>query len=671
LSVAEQIVTPLPRPAQRGRGNFFMRPLTWLFGVLIGTTLIYLPGLNGPFLFDDPPNVVQPLTAWLGGQIGWQEIIFGNDSGPLHRPLAMLTFLANASLSGLSPWPFKATNLAIHLACGVLIYALLSRLLARDTQFKTGRFAALIVSAIWLLHPMQASTVLYVVQRMEQLSALFTLAALLLYVHARQCFEQGHRRSALIHLFVLLPLATLAAILSKENGVLVPLFCLVLELGYFRDSAAMPRPRVVTWFFCVTLLVPGLLALFWFWRHPQQLLGGYAGRLFTPVERLMSEPRALMDYMGALLLPRGPSLGLYTDDFAVSHSLLDPVSTLAAIVGLIALVVAALWSRKYIPAFFVGIGFYLVGHSMESTVIPLELYFEHRNYLPSVGFFLAVVGLVHWAVLRVLPHISNNPLRSRRLLSTGVVLLLLALGVATLARASVWSSWPVLAAQGARQHPDSIRAQMDHATNLMAVGQFDAAQRVIDHVGTIENPAAKHIAAIDTVLLQCVVHHATNPSSVARIAAIQGAKLQLSDMLAFEMLGRELNGHGCQGLAEAQLAVMITEIVDAAPQPGALIQLWRSRYIASNLFMDSGQYVKAEQQVSLAWATGHADPSIGLLLANLEYLNGNVAGAKIMLADANRHIPWWDRRNVALGIKLKQLFENPPPANIAGKPNPQ
>src|SRR5690606_37588290 len=148
----------------------------WVLGVAILTAIVYFPGLNGPFLFDDPPNILIPFQAWLDGKTGWQELVLGNRSGMLGRPISMLTFLANASTTGLSVVPFKATNVAIHILSGVLIYILLERLLACDPNLKVkARAIALLVTAIWLLHPMQVSTVLYVVQRMAQLSAFFTL----------------------------------------------------------------------------------------------------------------------------------------------------------------------------------------------------------------------------------------------------------------------------------------------------------------------------------------------------------------------------------------------------------------------------------------------------------------------------------------------------------------
>ena len=67
------------------------------------TALAYLPGLGGPFLFDDPPNLITPFSAWLDGDIGWREIIFGNGSGLFGRPLSMLSF-----------WPMRPSAASIR-----------------------------------------------------------------------------------------------------------------------------------------------------------------------------------------------------------------------------------------------------------------------------------------------------------------------------------------------------------------------------------------------------------------------------------------------------------------------------------------------------------------------------------------------------------------------------
>jgi protein O-mannosyl-transferase len=150
-----------------------MQPFFWLLALMTITVLIYLPGINGPFLFDDAQNIVSPIQAWLDGRTGWQDIVFGNRSGLFGRPLPMATFLANAALSGLAAMPFKATNIAIHIICSILIYKLIFALLQRDPLLGSrAKIYALLVCALWLLHPMQVSTVLYIVQRMAQLSTL-------------------------------------------------------------------------------------------------------------------------------------------------------------------------------------------------------------------------------------------------------------------------------------------------------------------------------------------------------------------------------------------------------------------------------------------------------------------------------------------------------------------
>src|SRR5690606_30370486 len=113
--------------------------------------------------------------------------------------------------------------------CGLLLFWLILLILETEQpRSRTNRLLALFVATVWLLHPLLSSTVLYVVQRMTQLSALFTLLALISYITARRTLPTQHRKGLLL-LFVLTPLLTLAAFLSKENGALAPLLCLCIE----------------------------------------------------------------------------------------------------------------------------------------------------------------------------------------------------------------------------------------------------------------------------------------------------------------------------------------------------------------------------------------------------------------------------------------------------------
>src|SRR5690606_5451195 len=104
------------------------------------------------------------------------------------------------------------------------------------------------VAATWLLHPLLVSTVLYAVQRMAQLSTFFTLLALLAWLKARTADKP---RSFYFFGWFVMPAMSLLAMLSKENGALLPLYFLLLEVCAFRAGLAdMKRsPRLALWLF--------------------------------------------------------------------------------------------------------------------------------------------------------------------------------------------------------------------------------------------------------------------------------------------------------------------------------------------------------------------------------------------------------------------------------------
>ena len=160
-----------------------------LAGLLALVMLAYLPGLRGPFVFDDYPNIVNNPTVAVTTLTAQNlyTAASSNTSGPLGRPLAALSFaLDHYRAGGFYPLAFKLTNLAIHLLNVLLVYALVGRVARRLGAGEGSAAVALFTALLWGLHPLQLTSVLYVVQRMTSLSALWVLAGGWLWLVGRQ-----------------------------------------------------------------------------------------------------------------------------------------------------------------------------------------------------------------------------------------------------------------------------------------------------------------------------------------------------------------------------------------------------------------------------------------------------------------------------------------------------
>src|SRR6185312_6280031 len=197
-------------------------------------------------------------------------------------------------------------------------------------------------------------------------------------------------------------LGTALGLTSKETAVLLPVFAFLAEwivLRFARATLAghpLPEgpgkqaqdPRL-WWTFVITLFVPAVLGTAWLMRaflHP----GAWAGRDFTLAQRLLTEPRVLVDYLHWTLLPNPMALSLYHDEIVVSTGLLTPWTTLGAIVLLAALIALAVWLRNRQPLVSLAIGWFFAAQLLTATIIPLELVYEQRMYFASIGVLLAV-----------------------------------------------------------------------------------------------------------------------------------------------------------------------------------------------------------------------------------------------------------------------------------------
>ena len=422
------------------------------------TALLYLPALGGPFVFDDVTNILLVPEVHIKA-ISLEALsaaISTGQSGPLGRPISVLSFSLSYYFSGMSPTAFKSANLAIHLLTGIGVFllarALLPLLFQGKERLSWATATSAFIASVWLLHPLNATTVLYTVQRMTGLSALFTFYGLVAYVHGRHLLTRGQPRGAWWAWGGLVLGCALAA-LSKENGVLLLPLALLLEIVFFRlraEHTVRSRTRLLVY---IGLVAPITVAITAIVFDPVRTLSleSYQFRDFTLTERLMTEARVLWFYIKLIVIPSIADMGMYHDDIAISRSLLSPPTTIPAVGALLVTAIAALATVRRYPTYSFAVLWFLIGHSLESSFIPLEIAHEHRNYLPSFGI---VFGLVV-GTNRLISTFTNR----RSAIALAAVYLCL-LAFTTSMRVSDWRSEEQLYKSDARRHPFSARSHV-------------------------------------------------------------------------------------------------------------------------------------------------------------------------------------------------------------------
>lgn len=422
-------------------------------GVLVAG--VFYPGLAGPFIFDDRPNIIEN-TALHVDHLNLEGLLYAAYSfqpGHGSRSLSMLSFALDYWRGGLNPQVFKITNLVVHLLTTFALLGMLRRLLMiAEWPPRRAFFGALVMALLWAVHPLQISSVLYVVQRMQTLSTLFLVLAFWAYLGMRQ--EQmlggsGRQHGALTLLFWLLGFA------AKEDAILLPLYALVMELTVLRFRAANPFVEAFLrrGYMGVAIVGAAIYLLivaphFWSWH-------AYPGRDFSSWERLLSQGRVLIMYIGQVLWPLPSRLPFYYDDFVVSRGILQPFATLWSWLSIFSLIGWAWCWRFKQPLFSLGVFVFFSGHFMTSNVIGLELAFEHRNHLPLIGAVLAVsdIAIVIWRRLRLPQRWGVAP----------ILMILIALGGVAWSRAQDWGEILPLSERLVEYSPHSERAWLQLA----------------------------------------------------------------------------------------------------------------------------------------------------------------------------------------------------------------
>lgn len=436
---------------------------------------IYSNSLDCAWHLDDFHSITQNSAVQLKS-LTWEGIYRSLHADPkashkLYRPVAGLSFAVNYFLSGTNPFSYHMVNLFIHWVTSVFLFLFIYRTLKLPVlaeKYQRNVYAVgLLAATLWAVNPVQAQAVTYVVQRMASLAGMFFVISLTFYAMGRTARD---KKWSLLYC-ILCVVAFLLAFGSKENAVLLPLTILLYE-------AFLVQPDLPAWFkrnkihvlvAVAAVLAIGLLFLSYRSESVFSFVNGYEGRTFTLSQRLLTQSRVIVFYLSLLFYPVPGRLNV-AHSFEISTSLFNPLSTLFAVLCIAGgIVLAVIAKKKYpIPAF--AFLFFVLNHLLESSVFPLEMIFEHRNYIPSMLIFLPVsVG-----ICTLLDRYKRAP-GMKAVLAAFVTLLLIGLGHATYVRNFAWKTEESLWLDAAKKAPDEFRPHHNLGIYYQGQGRLDLA----------------------------------------------------------------------------------------------------------------------------------------------------------------------------------------------------
>ena len=434
----------------------FFRAL--LFFAILLSGCLYWKGINGGYHYDDShvllynpflnTDTVSPSNLILASLSFVEE----------GRELSMLSFALNKYFLGGSIQSYRVVNIVIHCFNGILLFILMSRLVrvSRVSNHSSGNdltgHIPLAVTALWLVHPINLTSVLYISQRMNQLSAFFILLGLISYLWAR-CEDLSVLRKRLYPPLVLF-VYTLFGYKFKENAALLPIFSFMIELTLLGFQSHGKHDRWIMSIYAIGIISVTVFILGRFWIDPYWLTAGYENRFFSLEERVLTQSRVLISYLINIFLPSNEWLSLWHDDIQISYGFLSPPTTLFSFLALFSMLFTAIIFIRKVPFFSLGILWFFVSHLIESTALPLELVHEHRNYLASFGIILAFI-----MVLTV--FIRNR----KKILSSSCLCLFVYFSVVLGQRAYIWGDDIRHAEHNVRHHPQSANASYNLARN--------------------------------------------------------------------------------------------------------------------------------------------------------------------------------------------------------------
>lgn len=559
-------------------------PYLLLIFSLLFVYVIYSWGFSGALYYDD----FRPLSglANIHDLNSALFYIFNESSGPLGRPISMLSFLLNVNdwdqnLSG-----FFQINTLIHLFNGILVFFISSKIFNLIySQSEKNKWLALAVSSLWLISPLLVSTQLIAVQRMASLSALFVFAGVLCYLKGLEVQKQRPTLGLCIQ-FGSIFIFTLLAMFSKENGILLPIFTLALEytiVQQYYQHQNFKKLRFILFFSCLIVILGYLSSTIPHAEH------SYSVRNYTLYERIITQPQVLIDYIRLAFIPDIFSYNPFHDNYAKNTQLSGNIpAIISSIICLLSLLAAIILRKKY-TIFSFAVLWFFAGHLLESTVIGLELYYEHRNYIAILGSYLLLVYAFN--------QLTVNHKKFTTLIWGSLIVYLVFLSFITFQITSLWGK-PEQAAQAwFINQKGSSRATEHLALMWLQQGKVDPAYEILkrqkDNCPTCLN------SQIQYLMLSCVLKKQDEThKQLIFIKNLSHTQKFISGVpSALQALFSQIKTEQCEYISTQDIKEINQNLIKNTPA----VSLGKGNHLA--MYVNLYQIAQYEQDRTLEWTS--------------------------------------------------------------------
>ncbi|MFZ4439369.1 MAG: tetratricopeptide repeat protein [Syntrophales bacterium] len=507
-------------PARGQVTAFFMKPVIHALIIIVLGFLVYSNTFQVPFAFDDQLVVsdnigIKDLKKFLGPSLSVKDHLINFLQGS-SRHIGFLSFALNYKVHALQLTGYHVVNLFIHLINALLVYGFVlltfrtpfaADYLQRGINggsFDASRLLALFSALLFVSHPVQTQAVTYITQRFASLATLFYLLSLVLYISARvssvapPLFRYVCYGAAII--------AAVVAMKTKEISFTLPFMIILYEIMFF--TGGFKRRLLYLFPFLLTIpIIP--MAVMGISVFSTGGLPSTAGSLsaavagvdaavraasFTRWDYLLTQFRVIVTYIRLLFFPVNQNLDY---DYPIYRIFFTP-QVLLSFLFLLAFFSLGVYlfyasgrkeknGRFWLRTVSFGIFWFFVTMSVESSIIPIQdVIFEHRVYLPAIGFFLALICGVAYIVTETS---ANQSIVIRKAFIPVMILVVLGLSVTAYARNAVWRDEITFWEDVVRKSPGKVRPHYSLGLYYALAGRFDDA--IKEHqMAIILNPDA-------------------------------------------------------------------------------------------------------------------------------------------------------------------------------------